>query len=435
MIMPSFRSALILALLSLSTAQAEPQPDAIAAAAASVAPKVIEWRRDIHQHPELSNREVRTAKLVAKHLKKLKLDEVREGIAHTGVIGVLKGGKPGPVVALRADMDALPVTEQTGLPFASTARAVYNGQETGVMHACGHDAHTAILMGVAEVLAGRRAEIPGTVLFLFQPAEEGAPEGEEGGAKLMLKEGAFAAPKPAAVFGLHVWPAEAGVIGLRSRGAMAAADEFHLTVKGRQTHGSMPWGGIDPIAISGEIITALQMIPSRQLDITKAPSVITVGHIDGGIRHNIIPDSVRMSGTIRTFDSAMREQLLMRLERTIKGIADHWGASVELAIKPYSPVVYNDPGLTDRMRPSLERAAGAANVRESTLVMGAEDFAFYQQEAPGVFFFLGVNKPGVKLGEAAPNHSPLFYVNDDALAVGVRALSYLALDYLRGATP
>ncbi|RIK95707.1 MAG: amidohydrolase [Proteobacteria bacterium] len=435
MIMPSFRSALILALLSLSTAQAEPQPDAIAAAAASVAPKVIEWRRDIHQHPELSNREVRAAKLVAKHLKKLKLDEVREGIAHTGVIGVLKGGKPGPVVALRADMDALPVTEQTGLPFASTARAVYNGQETGVMHACGHDAHTAILMGVAEVLAGRRAEIPGTVLFLFQPAEEGAPEGEEGGAKLMLKEGAFAAPKPAAVFGLHVWPAEAGVIGLRSRGAMAAADEFHLTVKGRQTHGSMPWGGIDPIAISGEIITALQMIPSRQLDITKAPSVITVGHIDGGIRHNIIPDSVRMSGTIRTFDSAMREQLLMRLERTIKGIADHWGASVELAIKPYSPVVYNDPGLTDRMRPSLERAAGAANVRESTLVMGAEDFAFYQQEAPGVFFFLGVNKPGVKLGEAAPNHSPLFYVNDDALAVGVRALSYLALDYLRGATP
>lgn len=435
MIMPSFISALILALLSLSTAQAEPQPDAIAAAAASVAPKVIEWRRDIHQHPELSNREVRTAKLVAKHLKKLKLDEVREGIAHTGVIGVLKGGKPGPVVALRADMDALPVTEQTGLPFASTARAVYNGQETGVMHACGHDAHTAILMGVAEVLAGRRAEIPGTVLFLFQPAEEGAPEGEEGGAKLMLKEGAFAAPKPAAVFGLHVWPAEAGVIGLRSRGAMAAADEFHLTVKGRQTHGSMPWGGIDPIAISGEIITALQMIPSRQLDITKAPSVITVGHIDGGIRHNIIPDSVRMSGTIRTFDSAMREQLLMRLERTIKGIADHWGASVELAIKPYSPVVYNDPGLTDRMRPSLERAAGAANVRESTLVMGAEDFAFYQQEAPGVFFFLGVNKPGVKLGEAAPNHSPLFYVNDDALVVGVRALSYLALDYLRGATP
>lgn len=435
MIMPSFISALILALLSLSTAQAEPQPDAIAAAAASVAPKVIEWRRDIHQHPELSNREVRTAKLVAKHLKKLKLDEVREGIAHTGVIGVLKGGKPGPVVALRADMDALPVSEQTGLPFASTARAVYNGQETGVMHACGHDAHTAILMGVAEVLAGRRAEIPGTVLFLFQPAEEGAPEGEEGGAKLMLKEGAFAAPKPAAVFGLHVWPAEAGVIGLRSRGAMAAADEFHLTVKGRQTHGSMPWGGIDPIAISGEIITALQMIPSRQLDITKAPSVITVGHIDGGIRHNIIPDSVRMSGTIRTFDSAMREQLLMRLERTIKGIADHWGASVELAIKPYSPVVYNDPGLTDRMRPSLERAAGAANVRESTLVMGAEDFAFYQQEAPGVFFFLGVNKPGVKLGEAAPNHSPLFYVNDDALVVGVRALSYLALDYLRGATP
>lgn len=435
MIMPSFRSALILALLSLSTAQAEPQPDAIAAAAASVAPKVIEWRRDIHQHPELSNREVRTAKLVAKHLKKLKLDEVREGIAHTGVIGVLKGGKPGPVVALRADMDALPVSEQTGLPFASTARAVYNGQETGVMHACGHDAHTAILMGVAEVLAGRRAEIAGTVIFLFQPAEEGAPEGEEGGAKLMLKDGAFADPKPAAVFGLHVWPAEAGVIGLRSRGAMAAADEFHLTVKGRQTHGSMPWGGIDPIAISGEIITALQMIPSRQLDITKAPSVITVGHIEGGIRHNIIPDSVRMSGTIRTFDSSIREQLLMRLERTIKGIADHWGASVELTIKPYSPVVYNDPQLTDRLRPSLERAAGAENVRESTLVMGAEDFAFYQLEAPGVFFFLGVNKPGVKLGEAAPNHSPLFYVNDDALVVGVRALSYLALDYLGGATP
>lgn len=433
--MTSFRSVLILALLSLSTAEAEPQPEAIAAAAAMVAPKVIEWRRDIHQHPELSNREVRTAKLVAKHLKKLKFDEVREGVAHTGVIGVLKGGKPGPVVALRADMDALPVTEQTGLSFASTARAIYNGQETGVMHACGHDAHTAILMGVAEVLAGRRADIPGTVLFLFQPAEEGPPEGEEGGAKLMLKDGAFTAPKPAAIFGLHVWPAEAGAIGFRARGAMAASDEFHLTVKGRQTHGSMPWGGIDPIAVSAEILTAIQMIPSRQLDITKAPSVITVGQINGGIRHNIIPDSVRMSGTIRTFDSAMRDDLLMRLERTIKGIAEHWGAGAELIIKPYSPVVYNDPGLTDRLRPSLERAAGAENVRESTLVMGAEDFAFYQQEAPGLFFFLGVNKPGVKLGQAAPNHSPLFYVNDDALVVGVRALSYLALDYLRGNTP
>ncbi len=433
--MTPFRSAFILALLSFAPAWAEPQPDAIAAASAMVAPKVIEWRHDIHQHPELSNREFRTAKLVAKHLKKLKFDEVREGVAHTGVIGVLKGGKPGPVVALRADMDALPVTEQTGLPFASAVRAVYNGQETGVMHACGHDAHTAILMGVAEVLAGRRAEIPGTVLFLFQPAEEGPPEGEEGGAKLMLKEGAFAAPKPAAIFGLHVKPAEAGTISYRSRGTMAAADEFHLTVKGRQTHGSMPWGGIDPVTISAEILTAIQMIPSRQLDITKAPSVITVGHINGGIRHNIIPDSVQMSGTIRTFDSAIREQLLLRLERTIKGIADHWGASVELAIKPYSPVVYNDPQLTDRLRPSLERAAGAENVRESTLVMGAEDFAFYQQETPGVFFFLGVNKPGVKLGEAAPNHSPLFYVNDDALVVGVRALSYLALDYLSGSAP
>jgi amidohydrolase len=419
---------------SVGMAGADPLTDQAAAGAAAVNPKVIEWRRDFHQHPELSNREFRTSGIVAKHLKKLKFDEVRTEVAHTGVVGVLKGGKPGPVVALRADMDALPVTEPAGLPFASKVRTTYNGQETGVMHACGHDAHTAILMGVAEVLAGMRQDIPGTVLFIFQPAEEGAPPGEEGGAKLMLKEGLFDTLKPEAVFGLHVWPAEAGTIGYRAKGTMAASDAFDILVTGRQTHGSMPWAGIDPIAMSAQMINAIQMIPSRQLDITASPAVITVGHIDGGIRHNIIPDTVKMEGTIRTFDDGVRDQLIARLKRTVNGIAEQWGGRAEINIHPYAPVVYNDPDLLARMLPTLEAAAGNGNLREITQVMGAEDFAFYQKEAPGLFIFLGVNKPGLKLGQAAANHSPHFYVNDDALITGVRALSFLALDYLSQGT-
>ncbi len=423
-----------LGLMAASPVRADVINDKVAAAAKAVESKVITWRRDIHQHPELSNREVRTAKLVADHLKALKFDEVKTGVAHTGVIGVLKGGKPGPVVALRADMDALPVTEQVDLPFASKVRSTYNGQDVGVMHACGHDAHTSILMGVAEVLAGMRADLPGTVVFVFQPAEEGPPQGEEGGAKLLIKEGVFpGTPAPQAIFGLHVWPAEGGTIGYRPKGTMAASDELSIVIQGRQTHGSSPWLGVDPITIAGQMVTAIQMIPSRQLDITKAPSVITIGHIDGGVRHNIIPDTVKMDGTIRTFDTDIRKKLLADLERTVRTVAEAGGGTAKLEIRPYSPVVYNDPDLVARTLPALQRAAGENKVAEQPVIMGAEDFAFYQEQIPGFFFFLGINKDGVKAGEAAANHSPLFYVNEDALLVGVKALSYAAVDYLRGA--
>jgi len=399
----------------------------------SVEKQVVAWRHDFHRNPELSNREFRTAKIVAEHLRALGFDEVHTGIAHTGVVGVLKGGKPGPVVALRADMDALPVEERTGLPFASTVRAEYNGQDVGVMHACGHDAHTAILMGVASVLAGMRADIPGTVSFVFQPAEEGAPEGEEGGASLMLKEGLLErAGNPGAIFGLHVWPGEAGQVMYRPRGAMAASDELKIVVTGRQTHGSQPWRGVDPIIVSAQIMTALQTIPSRQLDITRAPSVITIGSIHGGVRGNIIPDRVEMVGTIRNFDDEVRKELLQRVERTATSIAESAGATAEVTIDPYAGVMFNDPDLTARMLPSLHKATGG-KVIEAPLIMGAEDFAWYQREIPGLFVMLGVNMDGVTAEQAAPNHSPLFMVNDAALPAGVRLLSTLALDYLQAA--
>ncbi len=402
----------------------------ISSSADAVDAQVIAWRRDLHQHPELSNREVRTAKLVADHLRALGFDEVHTGIAHTGVVGVLKGGKPGGVVALRADMDALPVEERSELPFASKARAEYNGQDVGVMHACGHDAHTAILMGVASVLAGMRAEIPGTVSFIFQPAEEGAPEGEEGGAKLMLAEGVLkTAANPSAIFGLHVWPVQAGTILYRPRGAMAASDELKIVVTGKQTHGSSPWRGVDPIIVAAQIMTALQAIPSRQLDITKAPAVITIGSIHGGVRGNIIPDTVEMIGTIRNFDDDVRKELLMRLERTATAIASAAGAEATVTIDPYSGVTWNDPELTARMLPSLQSAA--QTVVEGPIVMGAEDFSWYQKQIPGLFVMLGVNMPGVGADQAAPNHSPLFVVNESALKTGVRTLSTLALDYLQ----
>ncbi len=423
--------ALAIAAGSPAGAQENALDQRISGLAKQLEKKVIAWRRDIHQHPELSNREFRTSRLVADHLRSIGFTDVRTNVAHTGVVARLKGGKPGPHVALRADMDALPVTEQVDLPFASKAKGEYNGQEVGVMHACGHDAHTAMLMGVAELLYSIREELPGTVTFIFQPAEEGPPGDEKGGARLMLEEGLFRGDgKPDAVFGLHVWPGEAGAISYRPRGTMAASDEFHLTIEGRQTHGSSPWLGIDPITVAGQMLTAIQMIPSRQLDITVAPSVITVGKIAGGVRHNIIPDRVEMDGTIRTFDPEVRKRLLARLEATVNHVAESAGARASLEVKPYSPVVYNDPDLTAWILPSLEKAAGKGRVTERGLIMGAEDFAFYVEEVPGVFFFLGVNKPGVSPEQAAPNHSPLFYVNEDALIVGVKALSYAAADYL-----
>lgn len=400
--------------------------------AASVEAKVIGWRRDIHEHPELSNNEVRTAKLVEDHLRALGF-EVRTGVAHTGVVGVLRGGKPGPVVALRADMDALPVTEEVDLPFASKVRSTYNGQEVGVMHACGHDSHVAILMGVAEVMSSLKGEIPGTIKFIFQPAEEGAPMGEKGGAKLMIEEGVLENPSPEAIFGLHASPmGEVGQVSYRTGGAMASSDEIKIKVTGRQTHGAMPWLGIDPITVSAQIVTGLQTIPSRQVDITAAPAIVTIGSIHGGVRNNIIPETVEMSGTVRTFDPATREDILERIRRTVTSIAESAGAKAELSLgKGNYPVTFNDAKLAEQMQPTLTRVVGMNNVLPSPLVTGAEDFSFYQQKIPGLFFFLGIRSPGTPMMQAAPNHSPRFRIDERALIVGVRALSNLAADYLQ----
>jgi len=403
---------------------------AVEAAAAAVEEQVIVWRRDIHQNPELGNREFRTAALVAKHLRELGFDSVTTDVAHTGVVGLLKGGRPGPVVALRADMDALPVKERVDVPFASQAMGEYNGQEVPVMHACGHDNHVAILMGAAQVLAGMRDDLAGTVKFIFQPAEEGPPAGEEGGAKMMIAEGVLADPAPEAIFGLHVGPMTTGSLNYRPRGALAAADGLSILVEGAQTHGSSPWMGVDPVIVAGQIIAALQVIPSRQLDITTAPAVVSIGSIHGGVRGNIIPDKVEMTGTIRTFDTSMQEDFHARIKRTAESIGEAAGAKVTVTIDPYAPVTYNDPELTARMLPTLEWAAGADAVNEVPRIMGAEDFAFFQEQIPGFYFFLGVNKEGVGLGQAASNHSPYFFANEDALIVGVRALAGMVTDYL-----
>ena len=399
---------------------------------AAVMPQVITWRRDFHEHPELGNHEVRTAKIVADYLRSLGL-EVREGVAKTGVVGVLRGGKPGGVVALRADMDALPVTEQVDLPFASRVRSTFAGQDVGVMHACGHDAHTAMLMGAATVLAGMRAQIPGTVKFIFQPAEEGPPPGEHGGAQVMIAEGALENPAPSAIFGLHVWPEEPGKLSFKPGAAMSMADGLTIIVKGKQTHGAQPWKGVDPVVVSAEIITALQTITARQTDITLAPAVVTVATINGGVRGNIIPDSVVMTGTVRTFDKAMREDVHMRIRRTAEFIARASGATatVDFAAASGSSPVFNDPALLARMMPTITRVA-LGKVNPNAVWMPSEDYALYQEKVPGLFLFLGINKPGVKADDAAANHSPLFFVNEDALPVGVKALAGLAFDYLSG---
>ncbi|HXG58698.1 MAG TPA: amidohydrolase [Thermoanaerobaculia bacterium] len=398
--------------------------------AKKVEPKVIAIRRDIHQNPELGNREFRTSKLVAERLRELGI-ETRTGIAHTGVVGVLRGGKPGRVVALRADMDALPVTEQVDLPFASKVRTTYNGQDVGVMHACGHDAHVAILLGVAEVLASIRQSIPGTVVFLFQPAEEGAPQGEEGGAELMVKEGALDHPKADAVFGLHVTSRfPVGVIACRPGGMMAAVDSLRITVRGRQTHGAYPWLGVDPIVVASQIVLGLQTIPSRQLDSTLAPSVVTVGAIHGGVRNNIIPDEVEMIGTIRSLDAAMRDDIHARIRRTAVKIAESAGAEATVEITTGYPIVHNDPALTEKVTAVFRRVAGADNVQVVNPTLGAEDFSFYQQKVPGVFFWLGTRPKNQTAEEAPSNHSPLFSIDESGLLLGVRALAHVALDAL-----
>ncbi len=398
--------------------------------AAEVEDKVIEWRRDIHQNPELSNREFRTSKLVADHLKRLGM-EVKTGVAHTGVVALLRGGRPGPVVALRADMDALPVTEATGLPFASKVRAEYNGQEVGVMHACGHDAHVAILMGAAEVLSGLREELPGTVKFLFQPAEEGAPEGEEGGAELMLKEGAFDEPRPDAVFGLHITSnAPVSTINYRPGGALASSDVLRILVRGRQTHGASPWQGIDPVVTAAQIILGLQTIASRQVDTTKAPAVVTIGSIHGGVRSNIIPSQVEMVGTIRALDPEMQKDVHERIRRTAVKIAESAGAEAEVEIYLGYPVTYNDPELTEKVLPTLRRVAGNDRVRLGRAVTGAEDFSFFAREAPGFFFFLGATPADVPPHKAPAHHTPTFFIDESSFLLGVRSMVHLAFDYL-----
>lgn len=403
--------------------------------AAQIEDKIIAWRRDIHAHPELSNRETRTAALVADHLRSLGL-EVQTGIAHTGVVGLLQGGKPGRVVALRADMDALPVTERTDVPFASKVRSTYNGRDVGVMHACGHDAHVAILMGVAEVLSELKDDLPGTVKFIFQPAEEGAPVGEEGGASLMVAQGVLVDPRPVAIFGLHVTSRfHTGQIGYRARGSMASSDSFSIVVQGKQTHGAVPWRGVDPITTAAQIILGLHTITSRQLDLTASPAVISIGMIEGGVRSNIIPDEVRMVGTIRTLDPAMRPQMHERIKQTAETIATAAGATAKVEVRLGAPVTFNDPNLVEATVPTLNRVAGKENVIVAPQATGAEDFAFYQEVLPGMFYYVGVTPPDVSLDEAAPNHSPLFYIDESALVLGARSLAHIATDFLSGSQP
>ncbi len=418
-----------------TTAKEESRANAVDEAARAIRDDVIEQRRDFHRHPELGNREFRTAEIVATELRALGL-EVEEKIAHTGVVGLLRGTRPGPRVALRADMDALPVTERNDLPFKSEVRTTYLGREVGVMHACGHDAHTAVLLGVARVLTGMRDRIAGEVQFLFQPAEEGAPPGEEGGAKLMLSEGVFE-EKPAAVFGLHVVPRfAAGEIGLRSGGAMAGSDRLHIVVHGSQTHAAYPWLGVDSVAVASQIVMALQRIPNRRVD-ARIPAIVSIGAIHGGVRHNIIPDQVELSGTIRSLDPELAKDVRTKVTETAMKIAEAEGARAEVDIHIGYPVTVNDPELTRWARPVLESVAGSGRVVEALPATGAEDFSFFAREAPGVYFWLGVRPPDVAEADAAPNHSPEFFVDESALELGVRSLSRLALEFLadHGSTP
>ena len=400
-------------------------------AAAAVDAQVIAWRRDLHEHPELGNREFRTAGIVAAHLRSLGFDEVRTGVAHTGIVGLLKGALPGPVVALRADMDALPVTEEVDLPFASKVRATWNGEEVGVMHACGHDCHVAILLGVATVLAGLRARLRGSVKFIFQPAEEMPPEGEDGGARMMIAEGALEKPAPGAIFGLHVTSRLAlGAVGYRSGPTMASSDKLKITVHGKQTHGAAPWLGVDPIVTAAQVILGLQTVISRGTDIAREPAVVTIGMIRGGVRENIIPDSVEMRGTIRAFDEEMRDEIHERVTTLAQAVSRGSRAGCTVCIAKNYPVTVNDPALTEAMVPTLARVAGEDRLKVVPKVTGAEDFSFFQRIIPGLFFFVGVTPPEVDPKDAYSNHSPRFFADERALLTGVRSLAHLACDWL-----
>lgn len=392
--------------------------------------KVIEWRRDFHQNPELSNREFKTAEKITTHLKSLGI-EVQTKVAHTGVVGILKGKKSGGVVALRADMDALPVTERVNLPYKSQATSTYNGKETGVMHACGHDTHVAILMGVAEVLSKNKHLIKGTVKFIFQPAEEGPPVGEEGGAKLMIKEGVLENPKVDAIFGLHISSGtHVGNINYKPGGAMAAAQRFVIKVKGKQAHGSRPWQSVDPIVASAQIINALQTIVSRETELTKEAAVITVGMINAGIRNNIIPENAEMIGTIRTLDYAMQKKLNDRMKEMVPAIAKAYGAEATIEINTGAAITYNDEDLVAQMLPTLQRVAGKKHVRLVDAITGAEDFSFFQEKVPGFYFFLGGTPLKLAEKDAPSHHTPDFFVDDSGLKLGVKAMVNLTFDYL-----
>ena len=434
-----YRFAAVLAtatLLAAAPAAQAQQSSALSARVAQLAEQeqaqVVAWRRDIHEHPELGNQETRTAALVADHLRKLGL-EVQTGVGRTGVVAVLKGGKPGPVVALRADMDALPVTETTGLPFASKVRTDYNGQQVGVMHACGHDTHVAMLLGAADVLTKMKKDLPGSVKFIFQPAEEGSLPGQEGGARLMVKEGVLENPKVAAVFGIHIQAqTEVGQLSYRPGGEMASSDVFSIKVKGKSAHGAYPWLAVDPVVTAAQIIMGLQTIVSRQAQLTEDAVVLTVGMVHGGVRNNIIPEEVELTGTIRCLNKEMQQKVWAGVRRTAQGIAESAGATAEVDITNYAPITFNDPDLTRRMVPSLERAAGPANVRVQKAVTGAEDFAFYQEKVPGLFVFVGGMAKGQNPATTAPHHTAGFFVDESGLTLGVRTLATLAIDYLTG---
>jgi amidohydrolase len=431
------RLAAACAIFAFSSAPALAQEGArfepeVEASIAQVLPRMVTWRRDFHEHPELSYEEVRTARIVAQHLRSLRI-EVRTGIAQTGVVGVLRGGQPGPVIALRADMDALPVAEEVDVPFRSRVRGTYLGQDVGVMHACGHDTHVAIMMAAASVLAAQREQLHGTVIFVFQPSEEGrAPDGGPGGAERMLAENVFGDLRPEAIFGLHAWPRDAGTVTIVDGPFMAGSDQLRITVTGRQTHGAQPHRGVDPIVVSSQIINALQTIPSRQMDAVASPVIVTIGSIHGGVRYNIIPDRVEMQGTIRYLNPETREDIYTRIRRTAEDIAHSAGAGAEVTIAHNAVPVVNPPALTQHTRAVLQRALGEANVRTDVPGMVAEDFAYFQQAVPGVFFYYGVNPPGVTAAEAAPNHSPRFFVHEPAMETGLRAMLAIALDRVGG---
>jgi amidohydrolase len=407
--------------------------DKVGKKADSLQSQIIAWRRDFHEHPELGNHEFRSAAIIAKHLQSLGI-EVKTGVATTGVVGILRGGKPGPVVALRADMDALPVTERTPVLFASKVKTMYNGQEVGVMHACGHDAHMSILMAAAEILSSMKSELHGTVKFIFQPAEEGLPQGEKGGAEEMVKEGVMEDPKVDVIFGLHMnAQLEAGKIACRPGGAMAGVNGMRIIVKGRSSHGAMPWLAVDPIVVSAQIINNLQTIVSRNLNVTENPAVVTIGAINGGNRTNIIPESVEMLGTLRAFSAADEKMLIDRVMQIATKTAEAGGAVAEVTI-PYSnhyPITYNNPALTEKMLPTLQATAGTVNVQLHPPFTASEDFSFFQQKAPGIYFFLGGMPKGGNPLTAPAHHTPDFYIDESGFALGAKALCNLTLNYMK----